>query len=185
MIFTRLKITNKLLTSGYLVLIIFILPIAAIYWEVYFINSVSIQFTGRGLIWNHVYEHIRFGGLFNFMLGADASGEALKAFSNDLSFGGSTSQLMHMRHILAAGNFHNGLFFTLFNSGMLGAFLLIVTWLKIIVKGNYTVYKAAFCAFLIVYIFNGRSIGSLYIDSVVLNVLMILSYVHRNSIRST
>ena len=183
-IFTRLKITNKSLTIGYLVLIIFLVPIAAIYWEVYFIDSVSIEFTGRGLIWNQVYEQIRFGGWLKFMLGADASSEALKALSEDLSFGGSTSQLMHMRHILAAGNFHNGLFFTLFNSGMLGAFLLIATWFKIVVKVNFTVYKASFYAFLIVYIFNGRSIGSLYIDSIILNVLMIISYVHRNSLQS-
>lgn len=150
-----------------------------IYYETSVTKGVSVEFTGRGIIWERAISNTLGSNIKNILLGSPSNPKDLEEIFGTIRIQGKKNQSEHMRDILLAGNFHNGIVYIIFNTGVIGLTLFSILAIKFLNNTKNTFEIALFISIYIIYFFNGRGITSLYIDSIIL--IYILSRTRSNA----
>ena len=137
------------------------------------LGGVSSIFTGRGLLWGQAVDKILNGPTIKFYFGYPTSKEELLKEFGDYNIGNNESQIEHMGRILEGGNFHNGLVYTLYNTGVVGFVLFIVIMFNCFRLMEYNINNLnAFNGAFVIYLLNGRSLYGIYILSILLLIIL-------------
>lgn len=127
-------------------------------------NNTSELFTGRGYIWGAAMQEIFLNGsLRGLLFGLPTTPEYLtKIFAG--TFTGWLKETTE--EILIKGHFHSTIVYYIFNTGIVGTFLLFYICYKAMKKMGFS--RESYCLFIAIFItsiFNGRSLTGYYVIS--------------------
>lgn len=124
-----------------------------------------VDFSGRGYIWGAALSAFSSGSITDVLFGMPSNPENLRRlFGYDLFEYESLNE--SIGSLLMAGHFHNTVVYYIYNTGVVGTFILFLIFYKSLKRfgfsnENYNIFNALF----LVALFNGKSITSIYIIS--------------------
>lgn len=172
--FSNKKWLKKMLLITEIIFSMFVIKIAIDVEST--IKTPSIMFTGRGLIWEQAVSHVFCGGsTYNLFLGFATTNESLEQKFGKELIAREKSKDEYMTKILLGGHFHNGIIYSLYNTGAFGLFLLFLCFSQSFKRLDYNRKNiAAFTGFYIIYVLNGRSIYGIYVLSIIMLLIILL-----------
>ncbi|MCE5319783.1 MAG: hypothetical protein LLF93_01610 [Bacteroidales bacterium] len=153
-----------------------IVTAAGIIYEYSNLGLGDTVFSGHGLVWGANLNTLVSASTSNILLGCPTTEESLlKSFeARDMNF------LLEGKHefittILQGGNTHNGIVYTLYNTGIIGFILLIIIFTKSfkVLEYNYNNLNA-FIGVFIIWVFNGRSLTGIYLLSTLMLITLMI-----------
>ena len=135
-------------------------------------------FSGHGVLWGLCFEQYITGDIINQVFGFPTTSAIYeRVFGNiNLLYNGNEYIANNSENSLLHGNFHSSLVYYLYNTGILGLIILYNLILKAFKNNEYNFQSIGlFSAVVIVSIFNGQSLTSIYLIS----TLFILSLFYR------
>lgn len=134
----------------------------------------GVDFSGRGYLWGAALSTFFSGSITNIIFGMPSNpGNLNHLFGYDMFEYDSLNE--SIGKLLTAGNFHNTVVYYIFNTGVVGTFILFSIFYKALKRfgfnnENYNIFNALF----LVALFNGKSITGIYIISTMLMFILFI-----------